>query len=86
MTTEQFFIIIMFFTWLFITILNYIDINKPEQKRNKVLGYIHVLFSAPLIFYFAGESFIDGLIYGYFFTFGFIITTVYIVAVQSTGD
>ena len=86
MTTEQFFIIIMFFTWIFITILNYIDINRPEHKRNKVLGYIHLFFSAPLVFYFSGVAFFDGIIYGWFFILAIIITDVYIVAVQSLGD
>lgn len=86
MSTEQFFIIIMFFAWLFITILNYVDISKPEHVRNKILGYIHLLFSAPLIFYFASESVLNSFVYGYFFTGGFIITTVYVVVVQSLGD
>ena len=81
---EQFFLIFLFIIWIIITYLNFEDIKS--NAPNKFNAIIHVIFTAPLFLYLINNGFINSLLYGWFFAFGILITTIYIIGLKYTMD
>ena len=76
----QFWYIILCLFWLFITWVNVKDVY--EKQINKFNAIVHVFFTAPLFILILHDSYINSLIYGYFFAFGIIFTSIYITALK----
>lgn len=77
---EQIFLIIMVVTWLLFIVINLKDIQK--KIANKFNGIILVFFTAPLFLYLLHNSYLQGLLYGYFYSFGVIFSCVYIMLLK----